>query len=491
MSLEALPPHVQALLARVRAGERNIRFSSQQFAAFDAEAARKLTQANYADLTMPPRVIDVLLRRPSPVVSWQQVRQLWLGQLKHAVTPTALMCWYQQVAAQLAGAINSQSVDTHPSSHNSQSVDTHPSSHSQEPQSVDTHHSLDLVRLIHRIFAGQLTDLVLTGLPPADAALLRRNQAASLAFLLDENPTDESRWQRWQRQWRSIQVGNVVRRALRQRVNGKQARQTDLADSIISLLPDLGIGRAVDTVVMALTAVNGPPGAAAICLLYECQQQPAWFAKVCAELQSLSAEQLCADPLRLAPLSQRFIKEVLRLWNVPVLVRQARADLQWQQEHIAKDSVLMFSPFFIHRNPEYWPEPDRFNPDRWLADSPQASVCPHTYVPFGWAPKSCIGALLGSHQLLLLLHVFATRFQWQLTEPAALSITMTALPQPVNFQVHLQHRTQLNPPMSEQLSAPAGPNPATQPRHTGSAATGCPFGHPKQTASQPVVQEMR
>lgn len=464
MSLEALPPHVQALLARVRAGERNIRFSSQQFAAFDAEAARKLTQANYADLTMPPRVIDVLLRRPSPVVSWQQVRQLWLGQLKHAVTPAALTTWYQQVATQLV-------------------------------QSVDTHHCIDLVRLIHRIFAQQLTDLVLTGLPPADAALLRRNQAASLAFLLDENPTDESRWQRWQRQLRSIQVGNVVRRALRQRVNGKQARQTDLADSIISLLPDLGIGRAVDTVVMALTAVNGPPGAAAICLLYECQQQPAWFAKVCAELQSLSAEQLCADPLRLAPLSQRFIKEVLRLWNVPVLVRQARADLQWQQEHIAKDSVLMFSPFFIHRNPEYWPEPDRFNPDRWLADNPQASVCPHTYVPFGWAPKSCIGALLGSHQMLLLLHLFATRFQWQLTEPAALSITMTALPQPVNFQVHLQHRTQLTMPisahLSEPLSAPAGPTPAAQPRHTDSAATGCPFGHTKQTASQPVAQEPR
>ena len=119
----------------------------------------------------------------------------------------------------------------------------------------------------------------------------------------------------------------------------------------------------------------------------------------------------------------------------------------------------------------------------------------HTYVPFGWAPKSCIGALLGSHQLLLLLHLFATRFQWQLTEPTALSITMTALPQPANFRVHLQHRTQLTVPisahLSEQLSAPSGPNPAEQPRHTDSAATGCPFGHPKQTASQPVAQEPR
>lgn len=462
MSLEALPPHIQALLARVRAGERNIRFSSQQFAAFDAEAARKLTQANYADLTMPPRVIDVLLRRPSPVVSWQQVRQLWLGQLKHAVTPAALMTWYQQVAAELALAISRDN-----------------------QHCVDNQGNIDLVRFIHRIFAQQLTKLVLTGLAPADAALLQRNQAASLAFLLDENPTDETRWQRWQRQWRSIQVGNVVRRALRQRVNGQQARQNDLADSIISLLPELGIGRAVDTVVMALTAVNGPPGAAAICLLYECQQQPQWFAKVCRELQDLSAEQLCADPLRLAPLSQRFIKEVLRLWNVPMLVRQARADLQWQQEHVAKDSVLMFSPFFIHRNPEYWPEPDQFNPDRWLADSPQASACPHTYVPFGWAPKSCIGALLGSQQMLLLLHLFATRFQWQLAEPAALSITMTALPQPVNFHVQLQHRT----PVQAASSA------------LSSAAGGCPFGHSSPTtcpttspttsptAKQPVAQE--
>lgn len=407
MSLSALPPHIQALLTRVRAGERNIRFSSQQYGAFDAEAARKLSQANYADLTMPPRVLDILLRRPSPAVSWQQIRQLWLAQLKTAVAAPALVSWYQQVDAELS-ASGGQSVD--------------------------------LVQLIHRIFAEQLTDLVLTGLPEQDARLLRKNQAAKRAFLLDESTAPESRWQRWQRHWQSIQVGNVVRRALRRRIRAEQERQNDMTDPLLELMPDLGIGRAVDTVVMALTAVNGPPGAAAACLLYECQQQPDWFAEVCAELQQLSVEQLCADPLRQAPISQRFIKEVLRLWNVPMLVRPVRTALQWQQEQLAKESLLMFSPFLIHRNADYWPDPDTFNPDRWLADSPQASRCPHTYVPFGWAPKSCVGALLGSHQLLLLLHLFATRWQWQLRQPAQLTITMTALPQPVGFQVVLQAR---------------------------------------------------
>ncbi|MCL1035691.1 cytochrome P450 [Shewanella submarina] len=408
MSLSALPPHIQALLARIRAGERNIRFSDQQYGAFDADAARGLNQANYADLTMPPRVSDILLHRSSPTVSWQQIRQLWLGLLKDAVAGPALESWYQKVGRELTLASGQ---------------------------------AVDLVQLIHKVFAEQNTDIVLSGLSERDSSVLRRNQAASLAFLLEESASRETQLQRWRRHWRSIQVGNIVRKTLRQRAAGKASRQQDMTDSLIELLPELGIGRAVDSVVMALTAVNGPPGAAAACLLYECQQQSDWFEKVCEELQQITVHQICADPLRQAPLSRRFIKEVLRLWNVPMLVRQVRTDLEWQGEQIQKDSVLMFSPFFVHRNPEYWPQPDEFNPERWLADSPHASQCPHTYVPFGWAPKSCVGAMLGSTQLLLLLHLFATRFQWKLLEPDRLDITMTALPQPVAFDVELMVRT--------------------------------------------------
>lgn len=432
MSLSGLPPHIQALLTRIRAGERNIRFSEQQYGAFDAEAARGLNQANYADLTMPPRVSDILLRRSSPSVSWQQIRQLWLSQLKDAVAGPALEVWYQKVSHELMMASGQ---------------------------------AVDLVQLVHRIFAEQNADIVLSGLSERDSSVLRRNQAANLAFLLDESASRETRGQRWRRHWRSIQVGNIVRKTLKNRAAGKVSRQQDLADSLIELLPELGIGRAVDSVVMALTAVNGPPGAAAACLLYECQQQSDWFEKVCEELQQVTVQQICTDPLRQAPLSRRFIKEVLRLWNVPMLVRQVRTDLQWQGEQIQKDSVLMFSPFFVHRNPEYWPQPDEFNPDRWLADSPYASRCPHTYVPFGWAPKSCVGAMLGSTQLLLLLHLFATRFQWRLLKPDRLDITMTALPQPVAFDVELAARA----PASVQLTTSDISSPIAQ----------CPFSETK------------
>nr|KAJ3421783.1 Thromboxane-A synthase [Polyrhizophydium stewartii] len=53
-------------------------------------------------------------------------------------------------------------------------------------------------------------------------------------------------------------------------------------------------------------------------------------------------------------------------------------------------SEILLSVSQTHTNPEYWPEPERFNPDRWDGLKPQ----PGTYLPFGDGPMNCIGQKL-------------------------------------------------------------------------------------------------
>ena len=49
---------------------------------FDPEAAQQVNAANFSDLTLPDRLVDLLRRRRSKAVSWKQVRAAWIAQLR-------------------------------------------------------------------------------------------------------------------------------------------------------------------------------------------------------------------------------------------------------------------------------------------------------------------------------------------------------------------------------------------------------------------------
>lgn len=53
---------------------------------------------------------------------------------------------------------------------------------------------------------------------------------------------------------------------------------------------------------------------------------------------------------------------------------------------------LLYSIYLTHRDPQHWPEPDRFDPDRFEAHPASTA---YAYVPFGGGPRNCIGAYYG------------------------------------------------------------------------------------------------
>ena len=67
--------------------------------------------------------------------------------------------------------------------------------------------------------------------------------------------------------------------------------------------------------------------------------------------------------------------------------------------------------------------------------------CPRaSYVPFGWAPTACIGAGLGTAQLMLFCHLLVTRYRIQLSEPGAVRMRLAAMPMPLDFRGTLTPR---------------------------------------------------
>ncbi|KAJ3278419.1 Thromboxane-A synthase [Borealophlyctis nickersoniae] len=85
--------------------------------------------------------------------------------------------------------------------------------------------------------------------------------------------------------------------------------------------------------------------------------------------------------------TERVVKEAQRLHSiVGGTGRIASKDLDILGHRVAKGTQVNVSFRRIHVDPRYWPDPYKFNPDRWI-DAP----APGTYVPFGDGPHVCIG----------------------------------------------------------------------------------------------------
>jgi cytochrome P450 len=126
------------------------------------------------------------------------------------------------------------------------------------------------------------------------------------------------------------------------------------------------------------------------------------------------------------PYLHMVLQETLRLYSPSFsLARHAIADDEVGGYHIPQGSLIFLAPYFTHRHPDFWPEPDYFDPERF---KPGTRRHKFAYFPFGGGPRICIGNNFALMEMPLIIAVIAQRYRLRLVpgtrvEPWA-SLTM-------------------------------------------------------------------
>jgi cytochrome P450 len=112
------------------------------------------------------------------------------------------------------------------------------------------------------------------------------------------------------------------------------------------------------------------------------------------------------------------ISESMRLLPpTPMLFfRRSTAPFELDTHELPIGTTVVLSPLITHRDPARYPDPLRFDPDRWRTFEPS----PHEYMPFGAGPRRCLGGGFAMNAIRLLLASILQRVRVEI--PAGASV---------------------------------------------------------------------
>ena len=125
--------------------------------------------------------------------------------------------------------------------------------------------------------------------------------------------------------------------------------------------------------------------------LYLLGRHPEALERARAEASALQGRPATAADLPRLGFCLQVFKEAMRLYPpIYVMARRCLVDVRIGSFDLPRDTALIISPWTLHRRPEIWPDPERFDPSRFEPAAEQARD-KLAYLPFGAGPRICIG----------------------------------------------------------------------------------------------------
>lgn len=149
--------------------------------------------------------------------------------------------------------------------------------------------------------------------------------------------------------------------------------------------------------------------------LYLLARHPDAYARAQREVDALPGPHVGLDDLPALPFCLAVFKEALRMY-APIYLfgRQAIDPVVIDGFAIPRGTIVLISPYSVHYRSDLWPEPDRFDPERFTAEAEQARPR-EAYLPFSGGPRTCIGNHFALMEGPIVLATLLRRMQFELS----------------------------------------------------------------------------
>lgn len=202
--------------------------------------------------------------------------------------------------------------------------------------------------------------------------------------------------------------------AARQRTGSRPV--PDLLDLlVVAADPETGrrmtMAEARDNLLAFIVAGHETTALALAWALYLCAFDPRVQDRARAEAQSaLGGRAAGIGDLPALPYIRQVIDEALRLYPpAAFLSRTARRADTLCGRAVRPGDTVMLPIYALHRHHRLWPDPDRFDPDRF---GPGSEIDRFAYLPFGAGPRICIGAAFALQEAVIILATLLARFRF-------------------------------------------------------------------------------
>lgn len=214
-------------------------------------------------------------------------------------------------------------------------------------------------------------------------------------------------------------LDQVVERVIADRRNGEETRD-DLLGMLMAAR-DADTGEVMndkqlrDEVMTLLLAGHETTANALSWTFYLLSQYPEAAGRLQKEVQEVLGQRpVTVDDLSDLVYTRMVIEESMRLFP------PAWAIGRWAVEtdvvggySVPANTPVMLSPYMTHRHPAFWPDPTRFDPERFTADV-VAERPRYAYIPFGGGPRQCIGNDFALTEARLVLATIAQNYRLKL-----------------------------------------------------------------------------
>lgn len=219
-------------------------------------------------------------------------------------------------------------------------------------------------------------------------------------------------------------VESVIARIIDTRIRAPHDEPDDLLDVLLAAgrgEQPLSRAEIQDEVMTLVFAGNVTTCHALTWALALLARNPAGYDRLVAEVDDvLGGRDTKAPDVDALPWTRAVVSEALRLyppvWHVE---RDAVQDDVIAGIPVSAGDTIGLSPYLLHRHPEFWPNPDRFDPQRFLPDT--APTRPRfAYLPFGGGRRTCLGAALAQLEATVVLAILSQSVRMDLMPSASL-----------------------------------------------------------------------